>query len=296
MLNLMVALALGLQVTRVAVAPAETLVVETRGAGAPVVLVPGLFGAIYGYRGVAARLAGQGRRVIVIEPLAIGGSSRPRSADYSLTAQAGRIAAVLDSLGESRAVIVAHSVASGMVFRLALLRPDLVRGIVSLDGGPSESAATAGFRRAMSFAPILRLFGAGAVRRRIRASLIRSSGDSTWVTDEVLARYTERATADLSATLLAFMAMAESRERIVLIPRLGELRMPVLLLVGEAQHPGRVSDGEVQTLARGLASFALETVPGAGHYLQEERPDVVVDAVERMLSPTIAASVSAARK
>lgn len=37
-------------VRRMAVAPAETLTVTIAGAGTPVVLVPGLFGAAYGFR------------------------------------------------------------------------------------------------------------------------------------------------------------------------------------------------------------------------------------------------------
>ncbi len=102
------AVALGVApIQRVEVAPAETLLVTAHGDGAPVVLVPGLFGSAYGWRKVVSLLAAPGRRTIVIEPLAIGGSARPRGADYSLTAQADRIATVLDILGVREAVVVA---------------------------------------------------------------------------------------------------------------------------------------------------------------------------------------------
>jgi pimeloyl-ACP methyl ester carboxylesterase len=77
------------------VAPLESLRVTTAGAGETVVLVPGLFGSAFGYRHLLELLPAAGFRVVVIEPLGIGRSSRPERANYSLTAQADRLAAVL---------------------------------------------------------------------------------------------------------------------------------------------------------------------------------------------------------
>src|SRR5213596_1962772 len=83
----------------------ESLAVATAGAGEPVVLIPGLFGSEFGFRKLVPLLNAAGYRTIVIEPLGIGSSARPPRADYSLTAQADRIAGVLDSLGERQALI-----------------------------------------------------------------------------------------------------------------------------------------------------------------------------------------------
>src|SRR5207253_906092 len=82
------------------------------------------------------------------EPLGIGSSARPQRADYSLTAQADRIAGVLDSLGIRQAFVIAHSLGGAEGFRLAYRRPDLVRGLISLEGGPTEAAITPAFKRA----------------------------------------------------------------------------------------------------------------------------------------------------
>src|SRR5688572_7949224 len=73
--------------------PAEALRITDDGPGdRAVVLIPGLFGSAFSYRHVAVRLQVEGYRVVVVEPLGVGGSSRPSDADYSLTAQADRIA------------------------------------------------------------------------------------------------------------------------------------------------------------------------------------------------------------
>src|SRR5213594_965546 len=87
----------------------ESLAVATAGAGEPVVLIPGLFGSEFGFRKLVPLLNGAGYRTIVVEPLGIGSSARPQRADYSLTAQADRIAGVLDSLGIRQAFVIAHS-------------------------------------------------------------------------------------------------------------------------------------------------------------------------------------------
>ena len=267
----------------IALAPAESVWVTVEGVGDPVVLIPGLFGSAFGYRTVLPRLVEAGYRTIVIEPLGIGTSGRPEHADYSLTAQADRVAAALDRLGVGDAIVVAHSVGAAIAYRLAYRRPDLVRGIVSLDGGPAEAATTRGFRRAIQLAPWIKLFGGERlVRAKVRRGLIAASGDTTWVTDQVVDGYTAGAARDLAGTLKAYVAMAQAREGERLAPHLGEIRCPVRLVVGTAGRGSGVSPEEVATLAARLRSFAVDTVPGAGHFVYEERPDRVVAAVQRL--------------
>ena len=267
---------------RVAVAPAESLTVESAGQGEPVVIVPGLFGSAYGFRKLVPLLTTAGYRAIVIEPLGIGSSTRPEKANYSLTAQAGRIAAVLDSLHVHAALLIAHSIAGSEAFRLAYRRPDLVRGLISIEGGPTETAVTPAFRRALRFAPWIKLFGGiKLIRRKIHGLLVDSSGDSTWVTDAVVAGYTAGAARDLDATLKAYIAMARAREPEKLAPHLPEVRCPVRLVVGGAHHDGDVGETEVQLLARSLPAFTLDSVPAAGHFIYEEQPAAVMAAVAR---------------
>jgi len=265
----------------VVVAPAETMHVEAwPGDGRPVALVPGLFGAAFTFRKVLPLLAAQGFRPIVIEPLGTGFSSRPPKADYSLDAQSRRLAAVLDSLGSGPVLVLAHSLGAAMAFRLALERPDLVRGIVSLEGGPTEEATTPVFRSAMRYIPWVKLLGGiNLIRRKIRSMLLDSSGDGSWVTDGVVLGYTLGEARDFDATLRAFVAMSRAHEP---GPRLGDIACPVTLVVGTAHHDGDVPPQEVALLNHAIVSFAVDSELGAGHYLQEERPAAVVTALERL--------------
>lgn len=262
------------------VAPAESLRVTMAGAGETVVLVPGLFGSAFGYRHLVRLLPAAGYRVLVVEPLGIGASPRPRRADYSLTAQADRIGAVLERLGEAPAIVVAHSVGASIALRLAYRHPERVRALIALDGGPAEEAATPGFRRAMRYVPWIKwLGGVKRLRPQLRKDLIAASGDPSWVTDEVIDGYTAGAAADLDGTLLAYLAMSEAREPEALAPRLGTISCPVRLVLGGASHQGGVTPAHVELLRARIPSLAIDTIRGAGQYLFEEQPAAVADIV-----------------
>jgi pimeloyl-ACP methyl ester carboxylesterase len=266
----------------VPVAPAETLHVEISGAGQPVVLVPTLVASAFAFRHLVPMLTADGYRTIVIEPLGIGESSRPPHADYSLTAQADRLAAVLDTLGVSQAVIVAHSAAGSEGFRLAYRHPEKVRALVSIEGGPTETEVTASFKRAMRFAPWIRILGGvRLIRWKMRQTFIASSGDPSWVSDSVVQGYTAAAARNLNATLLTFLAVAATKERERLAPHLTEIRCPVILMVGGTPHDGHVGPDEIELLGHVLPHFVLDSVPGAGHFIYEEQPAAVVAAVRQ---------------
>jgi len=263
---------------KVPVAPAESLYVESRGEGPAVVLIPGLFGSAFGFRQLVPRLVAGGYRTVVIEPLGIGNSARPAKSDYSLLAQADRIATALESLEIKHSLVIAHSL-GGVAYR----RPELVEGLILLESGPTEHATTPAFRRAMRFVPWIKVFGGmRLIRRKIRHSLIYSSGDPAWVTDSVVSGYTAGAAVDLDKTLKAFLAMARAQEREPLQPHLRQVACPVRLLIGTAPHDGYVPDEEVRLMAQTLGRFAVDSIDGVGHFIHEERPEAVMAGLHQL--------------
>ncbi len=271
----------------VRVEAAESLQVTMAGEGEPVVLIPGLFGSAYAFRHLLDLLPAAGYQAIVIEPLGIGTSARPEKGDYSLTRQADRIGTVLQELRTGPATVVAHSTGASVALRLAYRQPALVSGIVSLDGGPAERATSRGFRRAMQYVPWIKwMGGVKRVRAKIKEGLIETSGDTTWVTEEVVDGYTAGASQDLDGTLKAYLRMAESKEPERLVPNLGAVRCPVRLVVGTAPHDGGIPDRQLEALQHGLADFVVDSVPGAGLHVYEERPEAIVEAVRRVRTGT----------
>jgi pimeloyl-ACP methyl ester carboxylesterase len=274
-------------VHRVTVAPGETVVVteweHDDDDAQTVVLLPGLIGNSFSYRGIAPRLADSGARVLIIEPLCTGASGKPKNADYTLEAQARRVAGVLDSLDVAAAYFVCHSTSGSICLRTALFDEERVLGVVAINAGPDERGASPGLRSAMRYAPLLKLFGGrGIIRGKIRDGLRSSSADASWVTDDVVAGYTAPFE-DLSSALNSMRAIANAVEPDSLRPRLPEVDAPVLLLVGAGTTSGVTTAAEIATLAAGLQRFDVDSIAGAGQYIHEEQPGAVLQRIRAFM-------------
>lgn len=273
------------EIRNIVVAPAETLRTTAVGRGRPLVVIPGLLGSAFGYRKVIPELITAGLRVIVVEPLGVGFSSRPGKSDYSFTAQSRRVAAVLDSLGGiGCAPVLAHSHGVSVALRLAISRPDLVCGLVAENGGPTDTMASASVRKAVKYSWLINLFfGKGKIRSELHKGMIETAGDTSWVTKQVIEGYTAGGAGDLGAVLRALKGMVKSREPEPLAPMLGSLKVPVHVLVGGAPRGSGVPPVQMTPFRAGVPQLIVDTIPGAGLRIHEEQPGVVVKAVLDLL-------------
>jgi pimeloyl-ACP methyl ester carboxylesterase len=266
-------------------APAESLRVTTSGpeTGPVVVIIPGIVSPAYAFRHVLPPLAAAGIRTVVIEPLGFGESSRPGGANYSHTAQAKRVAAVMDTLQLSHAVVVGQAVGATIALRLTLARPDLTARLLLIDEGAVESPAVAGVGKALQYAFLVKLFaGRGRLQKELRKGLIACSGDTTWVTNEVVDAYTRGPAGDVGAVLRGLKGMQQSVEPDSLTPRLNLIWVPVRLLVGGAPHKASINPKRIRDLQERVPNFSMETIAGAGLHIQEEQPAVIVSELLRL--------------
>jgi pimeloyl-ACP methyl ester carboxylesterase len=273
----------------VAVVPAESVGVHIAGGGAtqvsgdrlPVVFVPGLLGSAYGFRHVIPDIS-KTNTVYVIDPLGTGSSSAPEKSDYSLTAQAGRIGEVARALGIRRAIFACHSTGASICYRLAHEQPGLVAGIVSINGGPAEAVRTPGLSFALTFAPLISLFGGeGWARGKVEDGLKKSSVDPAWVTDEIVRGYTAHYRGSVKDILRILKRMGDAKEPGPLAPLLPAIATPVHLLVGAGSTNGAIRAEELATLST-LPALSIDSIHDAGQYIHEERPDAVIDAIRLM--------------
>ncbi|MFI6447362.1 alpha/beta fold hydrolase [Kitasatospora sp. NPDC050543] len=102
------------------------------GAGAPVLLLPGMLDSRTVYRHLRPLLVAAGHRVITLDLRGFGESSIAWD-DYSPAAIAIDALALLDHLGIERAVLAGNSYAGASVVKVAGLAPERVAGIVLLD-------------------------------------------------------------------------------------------------------------------------------------------------------------------
>jgi 3-oxoadipate enol-lactonase len=111
--------------------------VEEQGVGRPVVLVQGLGYAAWAWSAQAAAV-GRVARAVVMDNRGAGRSDKP-PAPYSVEQMADDVASVIESCGDTPAVVVGASMGGYVAMTLAVRRPELVDALVlvsTLTGGP----------------------------------------------------------------------------------------------------------------------------------------------------------------
>ena len=103
------------------------------GRGAPVVALHGLTASYVNFVGVAERLAGR-RALFALDLRGRGDSDKPAGHE-GLAQHARDVAAAMRALGLGPSVILGHSMGAFVATALAQQDPDLVAGIVMVDGG-----------------------------------------------------------------------------------------------------------------------------------------------------------------
>ncbi len=107
--------------------------VTEAGSGPPVIFAHGFPELAYSWRHQIPALAEAGFRAVAPDQRGYGRSSRPPAIeDYDIIALTGDLLALLDELGEERAVFVGHDWGAMVVWQLALLAPERVVGVVGM--------------------------------------------------------------------------------------------------------------------------------------------------------------------
>ena len=103
------------------------------GRGTPIVCIHGLTASSMSFIGLANSFAGR-HSVLAIDLRGRGNSGKP-DAPYGMAQHAHDVAAVLRAFGAESYVVVGHSMGAYIATALAAQEPDLVAGLVMLDGG-----------------------------------------------------------------------------------------------------------------------------------------------------------------
>jgi 2-succinyl-6-hydroxy-2,4-cyclohexadiene-1-carboxylate synthase len=237
-------------------------------AGERVVLVHGFTQTLAAWGAVAGRLAGR-RQVVRVDLPGHGGSGAVR-------AGFGEAAGLVGEAGGT-GVYVGYSLGGRLCLRLALDRPDLVRGLVLVGASPGIADPGARARRREADEAL-----ASEIERDGVAAFL-----DRWLAGPLFAGLSEAAAgrADRLANQPAGLAAALRRlgtgTQEPLWGRLAGLRPPALLVAGAL-------DAKFAGIAREMAAAIgpaarVALVPGAGHAVHLERPDAMAALVEAFL-------------
>jgi pimeloyl-ACP methyl ester carboxylesterase len=214
-----------------------------------------------------------------------GGSAKPASG-YGTRNFAADAAALIEVLGLPPVVVVGHSMGAANALRLAIDRPDLVRGVVAAGAFASFSdkpELVAFIRDSMltlgDSVPreLAESFQRDTIAGPVPAGLIRTMVDECLRTPAAVWR-------------AAFAGLLEDD----FSAELGRVRAPVLLPWGDAD--AFAPEADQQRLARELPLAARCVVRGAGHALHWEQPERFAIEIARFVNglPAAAANLTPA--
>ncbi|OBK27906.1 alpha/beta hydrolase [Mycobacterium asiaticum] len=250
------------------------------GQGPPVVLVHGYTVTLAEWNVVWDDLLARGFRVIAFDQRGHGRSTLG-SDGIGSESMAADVAAVLRHFDVSDAVLVGHSMGGFVTIRALLDHPDFaqrLRGVVLfatwagrvLDGAPQNKLQI----------PLLEL---GILQRLIRiktiAVLFGAAQCGTRPSPAMVAIFTEGFQQHVAehGPLLPIVRAFSREDR---YPRLGEIAVPTVVMVGAADRT--TPPIHSRRLADGIPGARLVTVPGAGHALNWEAPEKLVEVIESL--------------
>lgn len=241
------------------------------GAGTPVVLLHGLAGHCGEWDSLAASLRPY-HRVVAYDQRAHGASER-HPADVSRAAYVADVFAVVSELELGEVILVGQSLGGHTAMLAAAARPDLVRALVLIEAGPGDPDAGLpdSIEKWLATWPVpfpsreaaTRFFGGGPVGAGWAAGLERRT-DGWW----------PRFAPELMVRSVAELARRPSW------PEWARVRCPTLVVLAGS---GIFSGEAAREMVRARPGTTVVTVPGAGHDVHLEAPDLLRAAVTDFL-------------
>jgi pimeloyl-ACP methyl ester carboxylesterase len=240
----------------------------------PVLLLHGQPGGAGDWNWVIERLAGQ------IEAIALQRPGYDGSPAGGVRHSALAALAAMESRGIERAIVVGHSYGGAIAAWLAAFHPERVAGLVLVSAAANRASLVASDRllAARLIGPIASasfLWSSGlmlqvpALRRRI-----------AWAAQlppDFMAAEGRRSLRLSTVSTFVMEQRMLLQEIPLLEPQLKRVRAPTTVIVGTADT--LVPPAAGHALARQIPGARLHEVPGAGHVLNVQHPDVVAGAI-----------------
>ncbi|MFG2076331.1 alpha/beta fold hydrolase [Nonomuraea maritima] len=193
----------------------------------------------------------------------------PPAPSYDVSAQAGRVAEVLDELGRGAVAVAGHSSGGYVATALAEQRPDLVRSLALISTGPSPDALLPQplVLRALLAPPLGALLWPRRTDAMIRRGIGATAARRVEIPDELVADLKVATYGTTREILRRNTAYTVERS----VPeRLAALVVPLLVIFGAADRRWEPSSAHRYGAVPGAR---VEMLPGVGHMPMLEAPE-----------------------
>ncbi|NLV73201.1 MAG: alpha/beta hydrolase [Chloroflexi bacterium] len=191
---------------------------------------------------------------------------------YGVAGQTELFSAMLTELQAAPAVVVAHSAGAAIALRLAIMHPEQVRALVLVGAAVYTVRRTLGiWRRLMNTRWANKI---GILAMRISPRLFGHIAERSW--------HDYSKAGDAYVDMIRYPLRSEDWDRGLweaarvlpdtsILRRLGEVRMPVLVITGDNDR--LVPPADARSLVNALPNAILSVIPNCGHLPHEECPD-----------------------
>ncbi|MGY1711854.1 alpha/beta fold hydrolase [Geodermatophilus sp. SYSU D00758] len=220
-------------------------------------------------------------RVLAVDMLGYGSSEAPPGQRVDLAAQAAMVLGLLDRLGLDRVVVVGHDLGGGVAQILAVTGTERVAGLGVVDGVCYDGWPVPLVRALKAGWPVLASLPGGVLATALRPGL-RTLFAHQDRAAPYLDRFLEPWTRPEGPRLLArHLRSLDSVYTQTVAPFLPRLAVPAEVVWGRRDHQMKPRYG--QRLADDLPDARLTWVEDASHFVPADRPDVVAEAVLRLV-------------
>ena len=256
----------------------QTIHYLQQGSGKPLILVHGFAGSTYTWRKLIPLLSDR-YTVYALDLLGFGLSDKPEDGNYDLDSQGKLVIGFMDAIHITRATLVGHSMGGVVIGYAALDAPSKVDALVLVSPG-FYGKGVPGFLRYLFF-PLDRIMARQFYKKSVRAaSLERSFYNKALVTDSLIDAYLLPAKTPHAADALARMMTSAGTGPYEGLAE--KISVPCLLVWGNHDTNNLPQDGE--RLKKELKQSHLVNIKECGHYIQEEKPEELAQAIKAFLN------------
>lgn len=259
-----------------------TMSYDEQGVGdRPFVLVHGFTGSRDDFADVCGRLAERGRTITVDQRGHGESTNTGRAEDYNLDTAVSDLLGFLDALEIDQCDLLGHSMGGMVAIRFVLAHPRRAASLILMDTSPAPiqlmpvamMQAGAKVGREQGMAALFEILRTGAANDPNRApAMLRCEQEMG------PERYWKRIRTKIEAmdpeAMHAWAAVLADHP--TAIDRLGEIRCPTLVIVGEQDAPFLEPSHD---MADAIADATLCVIPDAAHSPQVENPMAWLEAV-----------------
>lgn len=255
---------------------------EVFGQGPPLVLVHGTPSRGFIWRNVIPALA-RGRKVYVYDLPGFGESERGEGQDVSIAGQGRALAELVEAWGLTQPAVAGHDIGGGISLRAHLLEGVEVERLALLDPVVLAPWGTPTLKHVQANLEAYRTMPPGPFKA-IVASHLRTAVSRPLAPEAHEAYLSQwRGEEGQEAYLRKDEQLAEEDTR-ALEPLLAEISIPVRIFWGEEDAWLDPALGE--RLRRGIPGSELEVIPGAGHFVMEDAPEMIAAELSRFFGAT----------